>query len=171
MQNNSYPFPIDEHTLKLATLQRVVVSPRRDFMRIRSMALRLAFHFVCQDYLSDQSSPIPSTLPSLGRHQFRQPSVEVWSAFAQRIQMPTSFQKQLTTLSIHEIAEYEKKGWSTLKQRSSFEHLRHLFRLPLEMWLILDRALALESKGYHTTIDRFCPLEVSPRHFRITATR
>ena len=171
LQNREYPFPIDEHTLKLATLQRVIVSPRRDSLRIRSMALRLAFSQLHAHYLPQLTHSTPSTLPSLGRHLLRQSSQDVWLTFAQKLNLPHSFQDTLKNLTITQVQRYEQHGWEALKARSPFEHLRHLFRLPLEMWLILDRALALEGKGYTVSIDRFCPIEISPRHFRITALK
>ena len=171
LQNRDYPFPMDEHTLKLATLQRIIVSPRRDFMRIRSMALRLAFSQLHAFFLPHLHHSNPSTLPSLGRKLLRQSSQDVWLTFAQKLKLPHSFQNTLHNLSNEHIQHYEQKGWEALKARSPFEHLRHLFRLPLEMWLVLDRALALEAQGYTVSIDRFCPIEVSPRHFRITAIR
>ncbi len=44
-------------------------------------------------------------------------------------------------------------------------------RRPLELWLVLDLALALEEAGYEVTLGTFCPPDVSPRNLLIRARR
>ncbi|MFP8965362.1 methyltransferase [Pokkaliibacter sp. CJK22405] len=51
------------------------------------------------------------------------------------------------------------------------ELVRHLFRRPLEIFLIADRALVLSEAGMKVDIEVFCPRELSPRNVLITAVR
>ncbi|ALP41550.1 hypothetical protein WL1483_2131 [Aeromonas schubertii] len=51
------------------------------------------------------------------------------------------------------------------------ELVRHLFRRPLELWLVLDRALRLEEEGYRVEIGEFCERPLTPRNILIRAVR
>ena len=51
------------------------------------------------------------------------------------------------------------------------ELVRHLFRRPLEIWLLLDRALFLEEQGYRVEVGTFCPKPTTPRNLLIRAVR
>ena len=51
------------------------------------------------------------------------------------------------------------------------ELVRHLFRRPLEVWLLLDRALFLEEQGYQAEVGTFCPKPMTPRNLLIRAVR
>ena len=51
------------------------------------------------------------------------------------------------------------------------ELVRHLFRRPLEIWLLLDRALFLEEQGYRVEVGTFCPKPMTPRNLLIRAVR
>jgi hypothetical protein len=50
-----------------------------------------------------------------------------------------------------------------------FELLRHLFRRPLELWLVLDYALLLEESGYQVRMGTFCDRELTPRNLMVDA--
>ncbi|GGY71876.1 methyltransferase [Marinobacter zhanjiangensis] len=50
-----------------------------------------------------------------------------------------------------------------------YELLRHLFRRPLELWLVLDYALFLEESGYHVRMGTFCERELTPRNLLVDA--
>ena len=51
------------------------------------------------------------------------------------------------------------------------ELVRHLFRRPLELWLVLDRALFLQEQGYRVELREFCPRHLTPRNILIHAER
>ncbi|MGL5030355.1 MAG: methyltransferase [Aeromonas sp.] len=51
------------------------------------------------------------------------------------------------------------------------ELVRHLFRRPLEIWLVLDRALFLQEQGYQVDVGEFCPKPMTPRNVLIRAVR
>jgi hypothetical protein len=51
----------------------------------------------------------------------------------------------------------------------NLELLRNLFRRPLELWLILDRALYLGERGYDVRVGTFCDSHITPRNLLIIA--
>jgi len=53
----------------------------------------------------------------------------------------------------------------------NLELVRGLFRRPLELWLLLDRALLLEEQGYRVHLGTFCPSELTPRNILLLAER
>ncbi len=53
----------------------------------------------------------------------------------------------------------------------NLELVRGLFRRPLELWLLLDRALFLEEQGYQVRLGTFCAHELTPRNLLLLAER
>ncbi|HIF9123365.1 TPA: methyltransferase, partial [Photobacterium damselae] len=49
------------------------------------------------------------------------------------------------------------------------ELVRQLFRRPLEMWLVLDRACFMVEQGYQVEIGLFCEKPMTPRNILINA--
>jgi hypothetical protein len=49
--------------------------------------------------------------------------------------------------------------------------VRGLFRRPLELWLVLDRALYLEENGYAVQVGEFCDSQLTPRNLMVLAQR
>lgn len=49
------------------------------------------------------------------------------------------------------------------------ELVRHLFRRPLELWLVLDYALFLEESGYQVRLGTFCDRTLTPRNLLVDA--
>lgn len=79
--------------------------------------------------------------------------------------------KQLPAPSSEDWQALEHQGWQRLAEVRNLELLRGLFRRPLELWLLLDRALLLEEQGYHVRIGSFCPSELTPRNLLLLAER
>jgi hypothetical protein len=48
--------------------------------------------------------------------------------------------------------------------------VRALFRRPIELWLVLDRALALMEAGYDVGVGSFCDRKITPRNLLIRGT-
>ncbi|WP_349975969.1 methyltransferase [Pseudomonas sp. WHRI 8519] len=65
----------------------------------------------------------------------------------------------------------EAEGWQRLAQVRNLERVRNLFRRPLEMWLVLDRALFLEAQGYAVRLGTFCDYPLTPRNLMLLAER
>lgn len=49
--------------------------------------------------------------------------------------------------------------------------IQQVFQRPLEMWLVLDRALYLEQRGYEIKLSEFCDLRDTPRNILIQANK
>ncbi|MNY82370.1 hypothetical protein D3C86_2244270 [compost metagenome] len=49
--------------------------------------------------------------------------------------------------------------------------MRGLFRRPLEVWLLLDRALYLQEQGYAVRLGTFCDYRLTPRNLLLLAER
>lgn len=68
-------------------------------------------------------------------------------------------------------AELEAHGWRRLAEVRNLELVRGLFRRPLEIWLVLDRALFLSEQGYKVEIGTFCEPTLTPRNVMVLAER
>lgn len=62
-------------------------------------------------------------------------------------------------------------GWQRLAEVRNLELLRNLFRRPLEVWLLLDRALYLQEHGYSVSLGTFCDYQITPRNLLLLAER
>ena len=67
--------------------------------------------------------------------------------------------------------QLEQNGWLRLAQVRNLELLRNLFRRPLELWLLLDRALFLQEQGFRVRLGSFCSYQQSPRNLLLLAER
>ncbi|NQD91284.1 SAM-dependent methyltransferase, partial [Pseudomonas sp. CrR25] len=67
--------------------------------------------------------------------------------------------------------ELQAQGWARLAQVRNLELLRALFRRPLELWLLLDRALYLQEQGFAVRLGSFCPSHLTPRNVLLLAER
>ncbi|QOY71945.1 methyltransferase [Pseudomonas sp. OST1909] len=65
----------------------------------------------------------------------------------------------------------EAHGWQRLAEVRNLELVRGLFRRPLEMWLVLDRALFLSEQGYNVEVGTFCEPTLTPRNLMVLAQR
>ncbi|MCB9644411.1 MAG: methyltransferase [Myxococcales bacterium] len=139
-------------------LQETVVQAQRLVRRRRQLhRWRLAFDCLQRDLRSDVYSPMPSTpLTILGLG---------FSGFCQHM-------ADLTGLSLPQdldVSPYEQLGAERQTQVAAFELPRLLFRRPLELWLVLDRAAFLLEHGYEVTVGCFCPHHITPRNLLIQA--
>ena len=51
------------------------------------------------------------------------------------------------------------------------ELVRHLFRRPLELWVVLDYSMFLEEQGYDVRLGTFCERQLTPRNLLIDAEK
>jgi hypothetical protein len=66
---------------------------------------------------------------------------------------------------------WEATGWGRLARVRRLELARLAFRRPLEIWLVLDRALYLARHGYRVGLAEFCDRDLTPRNLLISARR
>lgn len=151
---------LSREDLGLPLSETVTAGQRTRRQRDRSMARRLAF-----DLLQRQLSGCDHYLPT--------PSLPVsWLAkdFADYCRDLAAL-KELPIPAERDWQQLEAQGRQRLAQVRNLELLRNLFRRPLELWLLLDRALYLEAQGYSVRLGSFCSYQLSPRNLLLLAER
>ncbi|PTS82114.1 SAM-dependent methyltransferase [Pseudomonas sp. HMWF032] len=155
-QASALKLSIDD--LGLPMSETVTAGARIRRQRDQSMARRLAF-----DILQRQLRGIDKYLPT--------PSVPAaWldKPFADYCRDLATL-KQLPAPKRDDWPHLEQQGWQRLAEVRNLELLRGLFRRPLELWLLLDRALFLQEQGYNVRLGTFCATEQSPRNLLLLA--
>ncbi|WP_044270590.1 methyltransferase [Pseudomonas fluorescens] len=148
---------IDDLGLPLS--ETVTAGNRVRQQRDTSMARRLGFDQLqrqlrgCDDYL-----PTPSL-----------PASWLDKPFADYCQELASL-KGLST-GEQDWQALEAHGWQRLAEVRNLELVRGLFRRPLELWLVLDRALFMVDQGYNVEVGSFCEPSLTPRNLMVLAER
>lgn len=65
--------------------------------------------------------------------------------------------------------KYKKRGEQRFLRVQAMDLVRFLFRRPLELWLVLDRALYLLENGYQVQLGTFCAPQITPRNLIVQA--
>ena len=156
-QASALQLSIDDLGLPLS--ETVTAGARVRRQRDISMARRLGFDLLqrqlrgCDDYL-----PTPS-LPSAWLDK---PFADYCRELAALKGLSTGEQDWLAL---------EAHGWRRLAEVRNLELVRGLFRRPLEVWLVLDRALFLRENGYKVEVGTFCESVLTPRNLMVLAQR
>lgn len=133
-------------------------SPTELARRNREVHWRLAFDEWQRNELgSDQYLPLPNIQKSL----LTKPFIDFmrWACDQKDLILPAQFEPH----------DCLKRGAARLAKVRRMELITHLFRRPLELWLILDRALYLQEKGADVSVGLFCDYQLTPRNFLILA--
>lgn len=64
-----------------------------------------------------------------------------------------------------------EQAQQSLLQQRRLELVQHLFRRPLELWLVLDLVLWLQQQGYRVQLLQLCEAALTPRNVLIRAWR
>jgi hypothetical protein len=151
---------LSKEDLGLPLSETVTAGARVRRQRDSSMARRLAFDRLQRELTgSDQYLPTPS-LPAAWLDK---PFAAYCRDLAALKGLPTPTDRDWATLEAH--------GWQRLAQVRNLELVRALFRRPLELWLLLDRALYLQAQGYQVRLGSFCAPQLSPRNILLLAER
>ena len=148
---------IDDLGLPLS--ETVTAGNRVRQQRDTSMARRLGFDRLqrqlrgCDDYLPT---------PSLPANWLDKPFADYCRELAGLKGLSTGDQ---------DWAALQAYGWRRLAEVRNLELVRGLFRRPLEIWLVLDRALFLMEHGYKVEIGTFCEPSLTPRNLMVLAER
>lgn len=146
--------------LRLA-VRETVTAPARVRAQTRLLTQwRLGFDGLQRDLRGvDQYLPVPSYSPRLIQKGF--PAFCHWAASEKQLCLPenTDFDHWLAH-GVHRHREVRR-----------YELIRHLFRRPLELWLVLDYAVFLEEQGYRVRLGRFCARSLTPRNILLDAVR
>lgn len=144
--------------LGLPLSETVTAGARVRRQRDQSMAQRLAF-----DLLQRQVRGIDEYLPTPSL-----PSAWLDKPFAVYCRDLAAL-KGLPEVGEQNWSNLEAAGWERLAQVRNLELVRNLFRRPLELWLVLDRALYLQEQHYQVRVGTFCQSHITPRNLLLIA--
>ena len=148
---------IDDLGLPLS--ETVTAGNRVRLQRDTSMARRLGFDQL-QRELRGRDEYLPT--PSLPTSWLDKPFADYCRELANLKGLSTGEQ---------DWAALEAYGWQRLAEVRNLELVRGLFRRPLELWLVLDRALFLGENGYRVEVGSFCEPALTPRNLMVLAER
>lgn len=148
---------IDDLGLPLS--ETVTAGKRVRLQRDTSMARRLGFDQL-QRALRGRDEYLPT--PSLPASWLDKPFTDYCQELANLKGLSTGEQ---------DWAAVEASGWRRLTEVRNLELVRGLFRRPLELWLVLDRALFLGENGYKVEVGTFCDCALTPRNLMVLAER
>jgi hypothetical protein len=146
--------------LGLPMAATVTAGARVRKQRDTSMARRLAF-----DLLQRRQRGVDEYLPcpSLPAAWLDKPFAKYCMDLAQMQGVPVT--------GLEDWIALEALGWQRLAEVRNLELVRGLFRRPLELWLVLDRALYLQERQYDVQVGQFCASDLTPRNLMILAER
>lgn len=146
--------------LGLPMQESITAGQRTRRLRDQSMAWRLAFDlWQRQARNTDDYLPTPSRPESAMQLGLRDFCLDLAAHHDLQMTEPADW------------TELEQKGWQRLAQVRNLELLRGLFRRPLEVWLLLDRALYLQEAGYQVQAGEFCDYQLTPRNLLLLAEK
>lgn len=151
---------LDRDTLRLA-VQETVTAPARVRAQTEQIGRwRLGFDALQREVRGeDVYLPVPSHPPRLNQGSFE--DFCRWAASKKGLSLPSDCDWD----------RWARVGERRARQVRRYDLLRHLFRRPLELWLVLDYALFLEEQGYRVRLGTFCERNLTPRNLMLDAVR
>jgi hypothetical protein len=144
--------------LRLAVTETVTAAPRETRGREMERAWKLGFDLLRRETTGEDRyisfKPTPTHWLKLGFRGF----CEALAA-RQGVVLPVGVAW----------ARLEEAGWTRLREVKRLSLPRHVFRRPLEVWLVLDLAEHLAERGYRVEVGTFCPRAVTPRNILLSA--
>ncbi|MGC8120359.1 methyltransferase [Marinobacter sp. VGCF2001] len=151
---------VHRNDLRLA-VQETVTAPERVRAQTQRVSIwRLAFDTLQRALTGNQGYlPVPSHPARLNNGCFE--DFARWAAGKKGLALPSGLDWQA----------WQARGEERYRQVRRHELLRHLFRRPLELWLVLDYAVFLEEQGYRVRLGTFCGRQLTPRNLMLDAVR
>lgn len=144
--------------LKLAVKEVATAGARERRLREQELCYRLGFDSWQREARNeDDYLPVPSIPKRLLNEGFD--GFCRWAAEQKSVHSSLSF------------SGFEEMGQQRRMWVARLEAVAQLFRRPLEAWLVLDRALFLEERGYQVEVLPFCDASLTPRNLMIRASR
>lgn len=146
--------------LRLAITETVTAKPRQVRLRDREMAWKLGFQQLMSQ-LRKQDSYI--TIHTIDKQWLNLDFAGFCHQLAQQIDftLPDSLDWQ----------QFEQMGWQRQHEVMRLSLVRHAFRRPMELWLVLDMVNHLQDNGYQVQLGTFCDTDVTPRNILISARK
>ena len=149
---------LSKHDLRLPLQETVTAGNRVRNLRFIEVSFRLGFDSLQRDVTGKNSyMPVPNVQKALFNEGFA--AFCRWAAEQKGLDLPENI----------DFAHWQQIGEQRFDWVERLELLRQLFRRPLEMWLVYDRACFMEEAGYAVTVGTFCDKPVTPRNIMIHA--
>ncbi|PJG60367.1 methyltransferase [Aeromonas cavernicola] len=146
--------------LKLPLQETVTGGARISRLREQEVLWRLAFDCLQREVRGvNEYLPVPNVQKSLLTGSFK--AFCDWAAERKGLCLPSGL----------DYDGFVAQGEQRVGDVARMELVRHLFRRPLEVWLVLDRALFLHEQGYQVEVGTFCAKPMTPRNIVIRAVR
>ena len=150
---------ISKQLLKLAVSKQVTTGKRQTRLSELEVLWRLAFDELQKQCLKTKSYfSLPSFPKTLLSGEFK--GFVSWA----------KQEKSLTFSEPEDLQSFLVLAENRLKKVRRMELLSQFFVRPLELWLVYDRALALQESGYQVQLSTFCEEAITPRNLLIQAT-
>jgi hypothetical protein len=151
--------PLTRHQLRLPSLNETMTTEGKRAQRRKEHAFRLGVDLLHRKECGLETyCPLGPIKPDWLKRDFEY--------FAKT----TAVEKNISIPSLIDWEQAEKEAWTRFYQTEALSLARGLFRRVIESFLILDRALFLESNGYTVRIGTFCQSSLTPRNLMIVAT-
>lgn len=151
---------LDRSALQLAVQETVTAGKAEQKRREKAQQWRLGFDALQRDIRkTDEYLNVPSIKSHILNEDFQ--SFCLWAATERSLTLPDYI----------DYADYLQRGIKRYQEVFRLELMRQLFNRPLELWLVLDRALYMEDQGYTVSVNTFCERRISPRNLLIQSTR
>lgn len=149
---------LSKHDLRLPLQETVTAGNRVRNLRFVEVSFRLGFDSLQRSVTGqDTYMPVPNVQKALFNDGFA--AFCHWAAEQKGLALPENI----------DFAYWQQVGEQRFDWVERLELLRQLFRRPLEMWLVYDRACFMEESGYKVTVGTFCDKPVTPRNIMIHA--
>ncbi|MBB1488337.1 methyltransferase [Oceanospirillum sediminis] len=154
---------LSKQDLKIPLQETVTGGQRIGQLRDTELLWRMAFDTLLKDQLQQSDyQPLPTIPKYLLTGAFE--DFVHWAVHNRDLQHAVD-----NSISAQHIRSYLQQGQQRVHMIRRMELVQHLFRRPLELWLVLDRALALEEVGFHVELTEFCDKKLTPRNIMIKA--
>ena len=149
---------LSKHDLRLPLQETVTAGNRVRNLRFTEVSFRLGFDSLQRDVTGEDTyMPVPNVQKALFNDGFA--AFCRWAAEQKGLVLPDNI----------DFMRWQQIGEQRFEWVERLELLRQLFRRPLEMWLVYDRACFMEEEGYEVTVGTFCDKPVTPRNIMIHA--
>ncbi|MCP4955791.1 MAG: methyltransferase [Photobacterium aquimaris] len=151
---------LSKHDLRLPLQETVTAGNRVRQLRFVEVSFRLGFDLLQRELnQTDTYLAVPNVQKALLTQGFE--AFCQWAAAKKGLDLPLNI----------DFEYWQRQGEQRFAITERMELVRQLFRRPLEMWLVLDRACFLEEQGYNVVIGSFCDKPITPRNVLIHAER
>lgn len=149
--------PLDGRALRLAVTE-TVTAPQRHRQRLaRDQAWKLGFIALRNALEGEAVRPFPPMPSQLLSGDFSAYGEAV--ARRQGVSLPAGV----------DWAHWLEVGERRRREVRRLELVRHAFRRPLEMWLVMDLARGFEEAGFRVDVGTFCERSLTPRNLMVLA--